>query len=87
MGLAKEYRDEPSGSSAERVVAYLQRNWNAYLLIAPAALFLLSVVGYPILETFRLSLYDSPADTNVETFIGFDHYADIVNSDVFFQLL
>ncbi|WP_336336560.1 carbohydrate ABC transporter permease [Haloarcula brevis] len=87
MSLAEEYTDTTDASRLERGLAYFQRNSRAYLLIAPTALFLLAVVGYPILETFRLSLYQSPADSNIETFVGLQHYAEIVTSDIFYQLL
>ncbi|EMA26313.1 carbohydrate ABC transporter permease [Haloarcula argentinensis] len=87
MSLAEEYTEASDGSRLERGLAYVQRNSRAYLLIAPAAVFLLAVVGYPIIETFRLSLYQSPADSNIETFIGLQHYVEIFNSDIFYRLL
>ncbi|GAB3419730.1 sugar ABC transporter permease [Haloparvum alkalitolerans] len=87
MGTAEEYAETPAGSRLERGVDYLRHNSRAYLLIAPAAIFLLSVVGYPIIETFRLSLYESPADSSVETYVGFQHYVEILGSDIFYQLL
>lgn len=87
MGTIEEYTDRMGGSRLERALAYLQRNSRAYLLIAPAAFFLLSVVGYPIIETFRLSLYESPADSSIETYVGLQHYVNILGSDIFTQLL
>jgi multiple sugar transport system permease protein len=87
MGLAEQYTGQASESRYEQTVAYLQRNYRAYLLIAPAALFLLLVVGYPILETFRLSLYQAPETATTETYVGFQNYIQIFNSDIFYQLL
>jgi len=87
MSLAEEYTEPSERSRLGRGLAYVQQNSRAYLLIAPAALFLLAVVGYPIIETFRLSLYQSPADSNIETFVGLQHYVEIFNSDIFYQLL
>ncbi|KAA9395914.1 sugar ABC transporter permease [Haloarcula sp. CBA1130] len=87
MSLAEEYTEASDNSHLERGVAYVQRNSRAYLLIAPAAVFLLAVVGYPIIETFRLSLYQSPADSNIETFVGLQHYVEIFDSDIFYRLL
>ncbi|KAA9404245.1 sugar ABC transporter permease [Haloarcula hispanica] len=87
MSLAEEYTETSDDSRLERGLAYVQRNSRAYLLIAPAAVFLLAVVGYPIIETFRLSLYQSPADSNIETFVGLQHYVEIFNSDIFYRLL
>ncbi|WP_225336397.1 carbohydrate ABC transporter permease [Halomicrobium urmianum] len=87
MGTVEEYTEPPADSRLERGVHYLWQNRLAYLLIAPAAIFLLSVVGWPIFETFRLSLYRSPADAAIETYVGFQHYVEILNSDIFYQLL
>ena len=87
MGTAEEYTESSTDSRLQRVATHLWQNRQAYLLIAPAAIFLLSVVGWPIYETFRLSLYRSPADSTVETYVGLQHYIDIVNDEFFAQLL
>jgi multiple sugar transport system permease protein len=87
MGTIEGYAETTADSRLELGVKYLRQNSRAYLLIAPAAIFLLSVVGYPIIETFRLSLYESPADSPVETYVGFQHYVEIFTSDIFTQLL
>lgn len=87
MGTIEGYAETTADSRLEQGVKYLRQNSRAYLLIAPAAIFLLSVVGYPIIETFRLSLYESPADSPVETYVGFQHYVEILTSDIFTQLL
>jgi len=87
MGVTEEYTEKASGSRLKQSVEHLRQNSRAYLLIAPAAIFLLSVVGYPILETFRLALYRSPSNTNLETFVGLQHFVEIVNSEIFYQLL
>ena len=87
MGTVEEYTEAPSGSRFQRAADYLWQHRQAYLLIAPAGLFLLGVVGWPILETFRLSFYLSPADSTLETYVGFQHYAEILQSDIFYQLL
>lgn len=87
MSLAEEHTQTGGDSRLSQSAAHVKRNRRAYLLIAPAALFLVAVVGYPILETFRLSLYRSPADSTIETFVGLQHYVDILNSDIFYRLL
>ena len=73
MGTIEGYAETTADSRLELGVKYLRQNSRAYLLIAPAAIFLLSVVGYPIIETFRLSLYEYPADSPVEPHVGFQH--------------
>lgn len=87
MGLAEDYTEPTSGSRLERGVDHLQQNSRAYLLIAPTIVFLLAVIGYPILETFRLSLFRAPSETTIETFVGLENYVAILNSDIFYQLL
>jgi len=87
MGIAEEYTQSSADSRLAQGRQYLWRNRYAYLLITPAVVFLLSVVGYPILETFRLSLYQSPADSTIETYVGLQHYQEIIGSDFFYQLL
>jgi multiple sugar transport system permease protein len=87
MGTVEDYVGRPTGSRTDRLVAYVRANIRAYLLIAPTVLFLLAVVGYPIFETFRLSLYRSTASSSVETFVGLQHYIEIFNSDVLYQVL
>lgn len=87
MGTVEDYVDRPTDSRLDRAVSHVRTNLRAYLLIAPTVGFLLAVVGYPIFETFRLSLYRSTASTSVETYVGLQHYAEILNSDIFYQLL
>jgi len=87
MGSAEEYTESPTDSRLQRSTTHLWKHRQAYLLIAPAAIFLLSVVGWPIFETFRLSLYRSPADSAIETYVGFQQYIDILTDDFFPQLL
>lgn len=87
MGIVERDIDRSSETRIWRGLTYIYHNRRAYLLIAPAVLFLLCVVGYPIVETFRLSLYRSPANSPIETYVGLAHYAEILDSDVFYQLL
>lgn len=87
MTVAEEYTESPDNSRLTRSLTYVRENRHAYLLIAPATLFLLSVVAYPIFETFRLSLYLSQANSSAETYVGLQNYITILNSDFFFQLL
>src|SRR5699024_3599379 len=87
MGLAEQYTGRQSASRYEQTVAYFKQNYRAYLLIAPASLFLLAVVGYPILETFRLSLYQAPESSTIETYVGLQNYRQIRENDFFYQLL
>jgi len=87
MGTAEEYTESSTDSRLQQSAIHLRQNRQAYLLVAPAAIFLLGVVGWPIFETFRLSLYRSPADSAIETYVGFQHYVNILTNDFFPQLL
>jgi len=87
MGTAEEYTESSTDSRLQQSAIHLRQNRQAYLLVAPAAIFLLGVVGWPIFETFRLSLYRSPADSAIETYVGFQHYIDILTNNFFPQLL
>lgn len=87
MSIPEEYTESVPDSRLQRGATHLWQHRQAYLLIAPAAIFLLSIVGWPIFETFRLSLYRSPADSATETYVGFQHYINILTDDFFPQLL
>lgn len=71
----------------DRLVSYLQRHWRVYALIAPAILFILAVVAYPIFETLRLSLYAAPRNSTVEVYVGLQNFRDIFADPFFYQLL
>ncbi|MFC5973430.1 carbohydrate ABC transporter permease [Halomarina salina] len=84
MSIAEEYTQSTADSRLERTRQYLWKNRYAYLLILPTIVFLVAVVGYPIFETFRLSLYQSSAGS---TFVGLQHYREIIDSSIFPLLL
>ncbi|GIT70364.1 MAG: hypothetical protein Ct9H300mP28_01780 [Pseudomonadota bacterium] len=50
----------------------------AWLLIAPAALFLILIVGWPLVETVRLSFTD--AGLGGEKYIGWQNFEKLFNS-------
>lgn len=68
-------------------LTYLYANRVPYLLIAPAVVFLLAVVGYPIYQTIQLSFYQAPRTVTVATFVSLQNYVTILQSDIFYQLL
>lgn len=57
----------------------------AYIYIAPAALWLLLFIGFPILEITKTSLYHT--SYKGETFVGLDNYTGLVEDDVFLLVL
>lgn len=49
-----------------------------YVLVAPAVLFIILIALYPVLQTFKLSLYNMRLQTiNLKRFIGFGNYGTI----------
>ncbi len=55
----------------------------AWLLIAPAMLFILVIVAWPLLETIRLSFTD--ANLGGESYVGTKNYEDLLSSRKFSQ--
>ncbi len=55
----------------------------AWLLIAPAILFILVIVAWPLLETIRLSFTD--ARLGGESYVGLENYRDLFGSSKFYQ--
>lgn len=63
----------------------LSETWFAWVLIAPALLFIGVIVAWPLLETIRLSFTD--ASLAGETFVGLKNYADLMNSAKFYEIV
>lgn len=62
---------------------YKKIDYSAYLFIAPALLFFVTFVLYPMIKGVYLSLYKFRG-RNV-TFIGFNHYTDLLSNTVFLK--
>jgi len=56
-----------------------------YFLLAPAVFFILVIVAWPLVETFRLSLTD--ARLGKENFVGFENYQDLLEKRKFHQVI
>lgn len=63
--------------------AVLPESWFAWLLIAPALLFIAVIVAWPLLETIRLSFTD--ARLGGENYVGLKNYAKLAHSTKFHQ--
>ena len=57
----------------------------AYVLIAPAAIYILLIVAYPILETIRLSFTNSSLAG--EDYVGFENYEKMLSSKKFNKIV
>ena len=56
----------------------------AWMLIAPAMLFIAVIVAWPLAETFRLSFTDTSIGPNYE-YVGMENYQDLADSRKFKQ--
>lgn len=59
-----------------------------YLYVLPAIVVMLIVIAYPIYYTVDLSFFNTPPSLQLrdKVFVGFDNYALILNSDVFWRV-
>lgn len=53
----------------------------AWILVSPAVLFILVIIAWPLVETFRLSFTD--ANLGGETYVGWDNYANLLDKKKF----
>lgn len=63
----------------------LPEAWFAWLLIAPAVIFIGVIVAWPLFETFRLSFTD--ANLGGESYVGLENYAELADSRKFKQTI
>ena len=53
----------------------------AWILVSPAVLFIMVIIAWPLVETFRLSFTD--ANLGGETYVGWDNYANLLDKKKF----
>ena len=76
----------PLTQSQKRPAKSFFRGWTPYLYISPALLFLLAIMGFPILYSFVISFQQYTLTELVSKrapFIGFDNYAAILSDPAF----
>ena len=56
-----------------------------YFLLAPSLIFILVIVAWPLIETFRLSLTD--ARLGGESYVGFENYQELLEKKKIFQAM
>ncbi|MEM1199052.1 MAG: sugar ABC transporter permease [Pseudomonadota bacterium] len=65
-----------------------QMNWvHAWLLLSPALLLLFAFTHYPAVITFVDSFFSTPRGQRPAKFVGMDNYEQLLNDDVFWQVL
>ncbi len=65
----------------------LSRNWLGYLLVAPLMLWLAGTILYPLISAIRISFLDVGIIGTGGSFVGFENYSKILNSDKFWSAL
>lgn len=65
-----------------------KEKWIGYIFILPAVIYMLILIGYPILYNWFISFHDVTAQTLGSTnkeFIGFQNYINVFNDPVFWS--
>ena len=65
----------------QKLKSYYAQTYLAYALIAPAALYIVLIVAWPLLETIRLSFTNSSLAG--EDYVGFENYQKMLSSKKF----
>ncbi|MEM8689032.1 MAG: sugar ABC transporter permease [Pseudomonadota bacterium] len=60
---------------------------HAWLLLSPALLLLFAFTHYPAVVTFVDSFFSTPRGQRPAKFVGLDNYEQLLNDDVFWQVL
>ena len=68
-----------------KLKSYNSSTFLAYALIAPAAIYILCIVAWPLLETIRLSFTNSSLAG--EDYVGFENYEKMFSSKKFHKIV
>lgn len=93
MGSELEYSESgESGAQAGPLAGMsARREWRlprqtiGYLFVAPAIIFLLLVIAYPLFTTMRLSFEEVVVRTRTTSFVGLQNYAKLLEDDIFWE--
>lgn len=83
--MAEQTAALPAARSVAKTRRGLPEAWFAWLLVAPAILFIAVIVAWPLAETIRLSFTD--ARMGGENWVGLENYADLLGSRKFMQTI
>ena len=59
----------------------IPEHWGGYVLLAPAVILVLGLILYPVVYSFWISLHAKHAYLPIETFIGLENYAALLDDD------
>lgn len=77
--------DAPLSEANAAPTKTLSEGWFAWLLVAPALLFIGIIVAWPLAETIRLSFME--AGLGGEKFVGLENYTELADSRKFHQTI
>ena len=69
----------------QKLKSYTAQTYIAYALIAPAAIYIILIVAWPLLETIRLSFTNSSLAG--EDYVGFENYEKMLSSKKFNKIV
>ena len=64
---------------------WLPKQTLGYLFIAPALIFLILVIAYPLLTTVKLSFEEVVRRTRTTEFVGLQNYAELLEDEIFWE--
>ena len=65
-----------------------RRHWiQAWLLLTPAFVFLVTFTHWPALKTFWNSFFSTPRGRRPKTFVGLDNYETLIQDPIFWKVL
>lgn len=76
-----------TASVSKRRQRRLPRQAAGYLFIAPAVIFLIMVIAYPLFTTVRLSFEKIVVRSRTTTFVGLQNYIELLQDGVFWESL
>ena len=82
MAIAETAAGQPVTTAGKKRKSFSEAKF-AWLLIAPAMLFIGVIVAWPLAETFRLSFTD--ARLGGQNYVGFENYIELAESKKFHQ--
>lgn len=88
MSMSLQETQQPAPSLASTAGTRKVRQWlDAYFLVAPAVLFMIFFVLYPIVRTIWFSFFDYNLLGTQFNFIGIENYAELAGDEVFWRSL
>jgi|SaaInlStandDraft_4_1057021.scaffolds.fasta_scaffold42379_1 multiple sugar transport system permease protein len=69
-----------------KTLQVMRANWIAYLCLLPTAVIMLGILGFPLIETVRLSVTNTKL-IGTGDFVGIDNYVTLLSDPLFWRTL